>query len=228
MPRFQKRVSCDVGYPDGKIPFALTDMIATTGTLTTGYSASGANAGLYGTSTSALVIQIPLASLVYKSGAQDDLQEQFGGGTTTLIGAQGLAAPPNSFTTPAGVSGPPPFTGVTQLTPVTAARPKGIQVNSITFNYSIITNAATVNQVQVLEFDYSNGVAPVVTTLLANGTNGMQTAAATNPYSTTVNITTPAYLTNQNKQVIVQWSLTPGAGGANIYGITANVTYNFN
>lgn len=228
MPRFQRPVFCDTGFADGRIPFALTDMIATTGTLTTGYSASGANAGLYGTSTAALVIQIPLSGILYKSGLQDDLQEQFGGGTTTLIGAQGLPVPPNTFTTPAGVSGSPPFAGVTQLTPVTAPRPKGIQVNSLTFNYSILTNNATVNQVQVLEFDYTNAAAPTVVTLLTNGTNGMQTTAATNPYATTVNITTPAYLTNSNKQVIVQWSLTPGAGGANVYGVTANVTYNHN
>lgn len=231
MPRTQKRWLADQGMPDGVIPLSAADMTPTTGALVLTFSAT---LGLIGTPTAsaANVLQIPLSGLLYRSGMSDDLQESFGGaktafGSTDLApGARGLASPPATFSTPAGVTGPPPFTGLSQLTPVTSARPKGLQINSITFNYLITTNNATVNTIAVRDFVYVNGVAVVANTLLASGTNGLQTTAAATPYSTTVALTTPAYLTSVNHLPVATWSITPGAGGVSVYGVTLNCTYN--
>ncbi len=232
MPRTQKRWLADQGMVDGVIPFSAIDMVATTGALPITFSAT---LGVIGTPTAsaANVLQIPLSGLLYRSGMSDDLQESFGGAKTAFSstdfapGARGQASPPATFSTPAGVTGPPPFTGQSQLTPVTSARPKGLQINSITFNYLITTNAATVNTVRVLDFVYANATAVVVNTLLASGTNGMQTAASATPYATTVALTTPAYLTSLDHLPVITWSITPGAGGVSIYGLVLNCTYNF-
>ena len=228
MPRFQKPVFSDVGISDGKIWMSsVTDCFATTGSITGAYSTTlGSSNSISG--TTATVMQFPLASLLFKSGMQDDLQEQFGGGPIggPLVGAQGLASPTATFTTPASVSGPPPFTGITQFTSVTAARPKGLQINSIDFIYTITSSPASVNTASVLDFAYTNNGVPVVTTLLASAANGLQTAAQTNPYVTNVKMTTVKYLTAADHQTVVTWSLTPGAG-ASVYGIVLNVTYNF-
>jgi hypothetical protein len=232
MSRTQKRWLQDQGMVDGVIPISVLGMTPTTGALPVTFSST---LGLIGTPTAsaANVLQIPLDKLVYRSGMQDDLQEAFGASISTFTttpppGARGQASPPATFTTPAGVSGPPPFTGVTQFTPVTAARPKGIQINSVTFNYLITTNAATVNTVGVIDFVYANATAVVANTLLAAATNGMQTAAAATPYATTVPLTTPAYLTAQDHLPVITWAITPGAGGVSIYGVALNCTFNFN
>jgi hypothetical protein len=233
MPRTQKRWLADQGMPDGVIPLSPSDMFATTGALPLTFSAT---LGIIGTPTAsaANVIEIPLSGLIYRSGMQDDLQETFGAARVQFSASQtnsgkadGAASPPATFSTPAGVTGPPPFAGLTEFTPVTSARPEGLQINSITFNYLITTNAATVNTVRVLDFVYANGVAVAVNTLLASGANGLQTAAAATPYSTVVALTTPAYLTALNHLPVVTWSVSPGAGGVQIYGVMLNCTYNY-
>lgn len=228
MPRTQKRWLADQGMVDPQIPIAVTSFVATTGALPITFSTS---LGLIGTPTasSANVLEIPLDHLVYRSGMQDDLQEQFGGGATSQVftSALGAAAPPATFTTPAGVSGPPPFTGVTQFTPPTS-RPKGIRINSITFNYLITTNNATVNTCAVYDFVYADGVAVVANVLLASAANGLSVTASATPHVTTVALTTPAYLTALNHFPVVSWAITPGAGGVSIYGITLNGHFNFN
>jgi len=233
MPRTQKRWLSDQGMVDGVIPISVLGMTPTTGALVVTYSAT---LGLIGTPTAsaANVLQIPLDKLVYRSGMQDDLQETFGAARAQFSAAQpntgkadGLASPPAAFSTPAGVTGPPPFTGTTEFTPVTVARPKGIQINSITFNYLITTNNATVNTVGVIDFVYKNATAVVANTLLSVAANGLATAAATTPYATTVPLTTPAYLTSLDHLPVVTWNISPGAGGVSVYGVTLNCTFNF-
>ena len=118
----------------------------------------------------------------------------------------------NVFTTPAGVSGSPPYTGITQLTPVTVARPKGIRLKQLNARYIINTSNATANTIGITQAVYGNGVAPTINTILANATNGLATAFAATPYVTPIPIL-PAnqfFLTNKNQDVVVEWDVTAG------------------
>src|ERR1700733_9526974 len=86
------------------------------------------------------------------------------------------------FTTPAGVSGSPPYSGITELTPVTAPRPKGVRVKQITPRYIINGTNATVNTIGMTLIKYTNNVvAPAATVLIANAANGLGTTASANP-----------------------------------------------
>lgn len=234
MPRTQKRWLADQGMPDGQ-PFmwlSAGDVYSGTGA-TTGYTASGNFQLSLPTAAQAYVIAKSLNSLLFRTGMQDDLQEFFGSAQTQFSATQsggkagGMASPPAAFSTPAGVSGPPPFTGISEFTPVTAARPKGIQINSVTCVYEVGAVDASVNSIALYGTSFVNGVAPSVSTILA-ATNLTKTHAAT-PYVTTVSLSTPAYLTGQNTEYSLEWKLTPGAstGTALIWGVFLGVTYNF-
>lgn len=235
MSRTQKHYLMDQPIPDGKIPFsAPTDFYTYSATApTVAYSATLGPSLHLGTASTAYTVAIPLASILFRSGMQDDLQEAFGGGATAQVfaAAQGKASPPATFTTPAGVSGPPPFSGVTQFTPVTSARPKGIQIVSLSFVYFVTTTTASANQVGLFEFSYANAAAPTVTTLLATATNGMQTAANTSgqTYVTTVTPTTSAFITPTSPNVVALWNVTTTTSGSvDLIEVVANVNYNFN
>src|SRR5215831_7611437 len=71
----------------------------------------------------------------------------------------------NLFTTPASVSGPPPFTGQSQLTAVTSPRPKGILFKQLTPVYGILTAAATVNTIALVSTTFVNQAAVVQSTI---------------------------------------------------------------
>lgn len=303
MPRFQRHISCDNGYPDGQIfisaldftvPAAAQGGIVTVPTYTnttpfTEYIQVPA-------STAAGTIHFPLSKFLFRLGMQDGLQEQFGssfGGaqgmavnnpitwTTSSISAgssvsipvansagfvagnyvtvdiagtqekplitsvpdsthivvntitashsSGIQVGQNPFTTPAGVSGAPPYTGLSQLTPVTAPRPKGIQVNSISLIYQVNSVNATSQAIALYSTIYKNAAAPVSTALITSGTNGLVSTAAANPVITTIAVPTPAYLTSPFQEITVVYTpVTPSGSTINIYGIHVSVTYNFN
>jgi hypothetical protein len=209
MPRFQRRLNCDTGYPDG-ILFLYMPGATTTATLS-----SLALAG-------AVTFNITLDHLLLRSGLSDDLQEAFGGGATSQVfsGARGLPSPPAVFSTPAGVSGAPPFAGISQFTPVTAARPKGIQITSITpiaTATTAIVSTFTLNQVA-----FVNGVAPAVTALI-NALSAPVPISTDNV--TPIAVPTPPWLNNLNAQYILNWTITAGVG--TLYGIRLGVQFNY-
>jgi hypothetical protein len=134
------------------------------------------------------------------------------------------------FTTPAGVSGSPPYTGVSSLTPVTAARPKGIMIKQITPRYIINTTAATGNTIGVSLIQYTNNVvAPAATALLTNAANGLATAASANPYVTPIPIpvANQNFLINQDSDVTIEWDVTAGTS-IDLLGITVICSVNYN
>jgi hypothetical protein len=227
MPRTQKRWLADQGMPDGQIfiYFTAGDILSGTGGVQA-RSGAGKIALSLPTAATAYIMDKNSSNILVRTGMQDDFQEQFGGGSTTLFGAQGLASPPASFTTPAGVTGPPPFTGLSQLTPVTAPRPKGISINSLTAIYTISGAAATVNTIGLYGVSYVNNTAPAASTILAPA--NLSTAVQANPYVTTVNVNS-GYLTTKNADYVMEWSLTTGAstGAALIYGVIFSVTFNY-
>jgi hypothetical protein len=226
MPRFQRRLSCDTGYPDGQIfiPVTPTCVIGATGTQTR--SAAGHAYTVIPASSTAYV-ELDLTP-IFRTGLQDDFQEIFGGSGSagSFASANGLAAPPATFSTPGSVSGAPPFTGISQLSQPTS-RPKGVQINSLAAAYTVVGTAVTTNTLGLYKMVFANNTAPALSTLLA--ATSLATAVQTNPYLTTLSVSSPAYQTSQNANYILEWTITtPADSTVNLYGVLANVTYNFN
>lgn len=136
----------------------------------------------------------------------------------------------NLFTTPAGVTGPPPFTGTTQFTPVTAPRPKGIGIKAIYPVYAIAGASLTLNTIGLTKTVFTPGnTAPVVTSLLADAANGLGTATNAQPYLTPINFATPVpYQVSKYSEYSIEWDVTTAAGGSvQLFGIFIDVAYNY-
>jgi hypothetical protein len=120
----------------------------------------------------------------------------------------------NLFTTPAGVTGRPPFSGMSQLTPVTVPRTKGLKFKQLNVVYIVNTAVATAMTVGMTAISYVNGVAPVATTLIPNAANGLATAFAATPYVIPVPVPTAnqGYIITPNTAVVVEFDFTTGAG----------------
>jgi hypothetical protein len=300
MPRFQKRVSCDVGYPDGQIFISALDFQnpATGGisglTFTQTNTTPFTEYATVPASIAAGTMHFPLSGMIYRIGLQDDLQEQFGslaaGGanglavnvpitwtttsltagtnvTVAVLNSAGYSAGSyvtidilgtpetvlitsvpngtsiivnklalshstnaqvgqNGFTTPAGVSGAPPYTGITQLTSVTAPRPKGIAITSVSLISQVVTTAATSQALALYRTVFNNGAAPVSTAIPMTGT--LVNTAATSPTITTFIVNTPAYQVNPFEELVVVYTpVTPSGSTINVYGLNIGVTYNY-
>ena len=135
----------------------------------------------------------------------------------------------NVFTTPAGVSGSPPYTGVTELTSVTSFRPKGIFIKQVTARYIINTTNITVNTIGITAVPYTNNVAvPAATTILTNAANGLATTASANPYVTPIPIpvANQLWLTGRNTSYVIEWDITAAASGS-VDVIALDVDVNF-
>ena len=137
----------------------------------------------------------------------------------------------NNYTTPAGVSGFPPYTGLSQLTPVVSARPKGIKITQVTLNYLVGTANISAQTVGLAYVTYANGVAAAVTTLIANATNALPVAFGATPYAWVI----PVPIANQvwinpfNSFVSVEFDFTTGTSGTvDVLGATLSCQYNFN
>lgn len=143
--------------------------------------------------------------------------------------SSGIIVQENAFTTPAGVTGPPPFSGTSSLVPVTAPRPKGITFKEIYPVYAIAGAALTTNTIGLTKTVFSNNVAPAVTSLLTNAANGLATATNAQPYITPIQIPSPAFQISRFAEYILEWNVTtPGGGTAELFGVFIDVGFNFN
>jgi hypothetical protein len=136
-----------------------------------------------------------------------------------------------AYTTPAGVTGPPPFTGVTQFTPVTSPRPKGILFKSIYPWYQIGGAALTTNTVGLTQNVALNNVANAETDIITVGANGMATATQTNPYLTPVLVPSAnqKWLTTKFAEYMIEWNVVTAASGTGtIYGVFVDARFNYN
>lgn len=309
MPRFQSRLDCDRGYNDGHLFISAFDSITLSGT--TGVARTGAgNFNLTIGNTQTVVLAFPLTNILFRTGVQDDLQEQFGSlraggaqgrhvpgfssyttGSLTagssvsipvlnsglvssatagfqvgdmltldtvasgvqefpfitsipdathvvvnkIVNAHSTNAPitQNVFTTPAGVSGRPPYSGISQLTPVTSPRPKGIQFRAIYPWFSVAGAALTLNTIGLTRTIAANNatVASGESDIIANAANGLPTATQANPYLSAIAVPNASqiYQTSKFASYNLEWDLTTAGGGtAALWGIFIDVTYNYN
>lgn len=137
----------------------------------------------------------------------------------------------NVFTTPAGVTGRPPFTGITQLTPTTSPRPKGIKFKALYPVYTISGAAATLNTIGLTQTTFANNGAPATSNIVADAANGMATATQANPYLTPIVVPSAAaiFRTTKFTDYVIEWDFTTGSGGAGVLeGVFLDVSYNYN
>ena len=302
MSRTQGRYDSDSPYKDGLIFVPILPTYVTSGAgAVSNRPAAGRFATSLPTTATAYVLMIPLASLLFRAGLQDDLQEQFGsaraGGANalpvpgflsyttailaagsnvsipviasgnfavghfvtldtvasgvqefpmvvsipdathivvnTILNAHATNAPvtDNAFTTPAGVTGRPPFTGITELTPVTAPRPKGISFKAMYPVYTIGGAAATLNTIGLTQTIFGNNLAPVTSNIIADAANGLATATQTNPYVTPIVVPAAAQIFRTTKlaEFVLEWDFTTGSGGTGLLeGVFFDVDFNHN
>jgi hypothetical protein len=135
----------------------------------------------------------------------------------------------NLFTTYAGATGRPPFAGASQLTPVTVARPKGISFEQLTVIYQVTTTAITVPTVGMFATQYFNNAAPVTTTIIAQATNGLQTATQAQPYVIPVSIplANQNFIVTPNTVVVVEFDFTNSTGTVDFLGFVLTAEFNY-
>lgn len=204
-------------------------------TLSTGSSVAGANISVAVLSSVGFIVGLPCVLDTVASGFQetaiinaipDGTHVQF----ANLKNAHTTPFPiqQNIFTTPAG-QGSPPFTGASNLNTVTS-RPKGIMFKQIHPAYAIITNPLSTNTIGLTKTVFSNLVAPVVTNILANAANGLQTAATTLATPALTPITIPlasqVYQPTRFAEYVVEWDVTTPVGGTcQLFGFWIDVQY---
>ncbi len=125
-----------------------------------------------------------------------------------------------------------PYTvpGIKANTPLSVV--KGVQLTSIDVIYQPAVVALTTATVGIFAKQDKNNAAPVVTTLLAQGANGLSTAVpSTNRWVTNVPVpaAAQAYITTPDTVLSVELDITTAATGtATVYGVVFNYHFNFN
>jgi len=221
MSRTQSRYDCDTGYGDGVIPFAPKDFMPI-GTTVFTENASG-DISWNQAASQTVTYLASLSTILYRLGLLDQTYEQFGSSS---------AGP---GTTPAGVSGPPPYKTSSGkpiwLNPVTTNRPKGITFLDFTLAYLIGGAALTTHTIGLTSSLFKNNTAISVATIITNAANGLATATQTLPYVTKVSVAAAsqvyeiADLTNYMLELDVA---TQTAGTYRMYGGWLHVMYNYN
>lgn len=222
--------SSDAGGAQG-LPVGVTQTLAT-GNITAGSAVSVTVKSTVGFQAGNWVLVDTVASTVQEACQIQSITSATVMVLKTVVNSHTAVFPiaQNLFTTPAGVTGRPPYTGMSQLTPVTAPRPKGIRVKGVTVNYAVNTTAITVPTVGLYATSYSYGAAPVVTTLITNATNGLLVGAASEPYSipVPVPIANRGFTVTPNSVISVEFDFTTGGSGSvDVLGFVLSCDFNY-
>jgi hypothetical protein len=134
----------------------------------------------------------------------------------------------NVFTTPAGVTGRPPYPGITQLTPVTSPRPKGIKFKAMYPVYTITGALLSLNTIGLTQTVFGNNIAPVTSNIIAVAANNLATAVAATPYLTPIAVPSAAaiFRTTKFSEFVIEWDVTT-TGTALLEGVFLDVSYNY-
>jgi len=127
---------------------------------------------------------------------------------------------------PGPAAGNPPFTGATQLTPLAAFIPKGIEIADITLVYSIGTAALTSQALSLNKLVYANAAAVAVTQITLSTATALATVSATTLYATKIAVSAPAYLITDLTELTIENTVTAGSGVYNLYGAFIHATFN--
>jgi len=210
MPRSTGRWESDTGFAD-LVYWLGADIwlfFATTApTLTRAAAGNYYNAM---TSSQTVTAVAPLSAIFQRTGYKIADQEQFGG-------AYG----------PGPAAGNPPFTGATQLTPLSAYIPKGIQIGDITLCYGITTANLTSQTMTLSKALFANTTAVSVTAMTLSTATALATLSTTNPYVTKIAVSSPAYtVADLTAMTIENTIVIPASCVYNLYGAFVHCTFN--
>lgn len=224
--RTQGMIQAGTPNPDGHVFFGISD-ITTAGTAPTFNRTSKGLYSLTQPVSAGNTYIINLAGLLFRYGVQDDLQMLWG--STANGGSQGQPTPPNAFVGQGANLQRPPYTGASQLVPPTS-RPTGISIKNIIPVYQVLGVALNFITIGLSKTQFANGVAPVVTDVLAPATYGLTTTVNAQPVAIPVPVSTPnLFQTNRLSQLTVELGVnTPAGGTCALYGIFIDVVYNYN
>lgn len=237
MPRTQGRYQQDLGFTDFNLVAAPLDIISF-GTTTLTRNAIWDYSWNVGNSQTCRFI-IPITSVIMQRLWQMDdsaMLENFGTGTPgqgnpgpTLTGSQTYSV--SGQGTPWGVTGRPPYTGITQFTPVTgvAGRPKGFKLTDITLVYLVGGATLDALTIGVEKNVYANNTAIASTAILAVAANGLTATVQANPFVIQVPIAAGNQLYNMtdNSEIISEVTVTTG-GSATFRLYRASIHGHFN
>lgn len=218
MPHTKSRYMQDLAFSDARIRLAPSQELLAFGTVTLTRTAAGNINFAQGASLTNEYTANVASALIRRTGFFEDLQEQFGGlgipasaeyqGRPDTLGSMALGQP---------------------ITPRTAFKIKGYQLNSFDVIYSVGTNPLTAITCQVNLTTFTPGIAPVIANQLASAANGLLVAVAT---VNVINVVMPSpqpYIIGADQDQWIELSIqTPSGGSATIWGIDALVTFNFN
>lgn len=254
MPHTKSRFHQDMGFSDGIVNYAISDVVA--------IASAGGPAVLLRNGPADLVWNVPnsmtgtlsiplFETLVLRSGFFEDTQNVFG--STFGSGLGGFAAGPAgapgtgipASAEPQGRPGnlfgdgfilpgsPQPGSGMAalqQITPRTGLKLKGIKPLAIAVKYKVVTNPATALTCRIDTVKFQNGIANSITNILASGANGLTNVAAATPYVIVVPI--PNAVAYQVADLTEMWFelgvQTPANGTVQFYGVRMLVEYNYN
>lgn len=127
----------------------------------------------------------------------------------------------------------PTLTGGNANSGVKGPIPKGIQINTVDLIYEVDTGAitsVTFGLTTTKMPTVATSAAPVVTNIIALGTNGLPTAVNTAGQATRTRITvaSPAFFILDGTEVIANANfVTPAGNTVKFYGVVLGVTYNW-
>lgn len=167
---------------------------------------------------------------ILRTGYAINYQQQFG----TAASVPGPSSVANT-SDPLGLTGIPPVLAANLATikgPVTGFKPKGMQVNSADIVYTVLGAPATSISFGITATKYglpaAGATAPVVTNIVAFGTNGLPVAVAANPVNTRVAVATPSMIvTPETKLQIHLRTVNPAGSTVAIAGVILNISYNY-
>lgn len=222
MPHTESRYQQDLGFTDGKLRANVPDIVFTGATLAVTRVAAGQWGIVLGTpAAQANTFAFNVSKFIRRTGFGEDTQNQFGG-----TGIPASAQP--QFYRPDVAPG---MATLQQITPRTALKTKGYKLLSFDAIYLLGVAAATTNTCRVDQCVFVNNVAPAVTSVLASGANGLQTATQAQPYVTNVPIPVAqqTYRTLVDTDMWIEMVIT-GAATTTVtfYGFDVYCEYNFN
>jgi len=223
MPKTQSRYQQDLGFTDARLFVGPGDVVSIQSGGTVALTRNGVadvSFNLSNSSTGIFMLNVSQA-IIRRTGFGEDLMEQYGG-SGIPASAQVQLYRPDVI---------PGMNTGQQLQPRTAFKVKGYKLLSMDVIYLIAGAAITTNTIRVDEVKFANNVANAVTSVLANGANGLATATQANPYTT--NVPLPAagqiYRTLADEGLWIEINMaTPGGGTARLYGLDLVLEYNFN
>jgi hypothetical protein len=219
MPHTQSRYMQDLGFTDGKIRAVPSQEVIAFGTTVLTRTAAG-NINYAQAASQAVTYDVNLTTLLSRRlGFFEDIQEQFGG-----AGIAGSAQVRNYRPDQIGS-----MNTAQQLQPRTAFKTKGFRFVSYDVIYQITTNPLSVHTTRVDQTTYPVAAAPLITSVLASGANGLATAAGANIITTTVTPAVQPYITLNDADLWLELAVTTPAGGSyTLWGFDVAYEFNYN